>query len=243
MKAADEYLWLEDVTGERALAWVKEQNKKTADVLEKDARYETFRKEALAILTAKDRTPTPTFRGDGIDNFWQDQKNVRGLWRKTTVESYRTTTPKWQTVLDIDALARNEKANWIYKDADCLEPEETLCLVSLSDGGKDAVTVREFDATTKRFARDGFHLPEGKHRVAWLDENTLLVATDFGVGSLTESGYPFIVKTLLRGEDLKNAPELYRGSAKDGGYGVEPIVLRIGWRAESTATSGGSGLH
>jgi prolyl oligopeptidase len=226
VKAADEYLWLEDVNGERALKWVKEENKKTTDVLEKDARYKDFQKEALAILTAQDRIPTPNFRGDGIDNFWQDQKNVRGLWRRTTLESYRSEKPKWQTVLDIDALAKAEKKNWIYKGADCLPPEETLCLVSLSDGGKDAVVVREFDTTTRKFVKGGFSIPEGKHRIAWLNEENLLVATDFGPRSLTESGYPFIVKTLSRGQELANGTEVYRGSAADGGYGVDPIVLR-----------------
>ncbi|MDP3737415.1 MAG: prolyl oligopeptidase family serine peptidase [Hyphomonadaceae bacterium] len=228
VKAGDEFLWLEEVNGERALQWVREENKKTAAVLEKDERYDAFRKDALAILTAQDRIPTPSFRGDSIDNFWQDQKSVRGMWRRTTLDSYRSEKPKWQTVLDIDALARSEKANWIYKGADCLPPEEQLCLVSLSDGGKDAVVVREYDVAAKRFVRDGFSLPEGKHRVTWLDKNNLLVATDFGPGSLTESGYPFIVKTLLRGEELAKAPELYRGSAKDGGYGVDPYVLRDG---------------
>jgi len=228
VKDGDEFLWLEQVNGERALKWVKEQNKKTEAVLMKDSRYDAFRKEALATLTAQDRIPTPAFRGDGVDNFWQDQKNVRGLWRRTTLESYRTEKPKWQTVLDVDALAKSEKANWIYKGADCLAPVELRCLVSLSDGGKDAVVVREYDAAAKRFVRDGFRIPEGKHRIAWLDRDTLLVATNFGSGSQTESGYPFIVKALTRGDSLKEAREVYRGSASDGGYGVSPEVLRDG---------------
>ncbi|HOZ28855.1 MAG TPA: S9 family peptidase, partial [Hyphomonadaceae bacterium] len=125
VKAADEFLWLEDVNGKKSLDWVKEQNAKTDAVLKADPRYEAFRKEALAILTAQDRTPEPTFRGDGVDNFWQDGKQVRGLWRHTTLESYQSDKPKWQTVLDIDALAKREKANWIYKGVDCLPPEET----------------------------------------------------------------------------------------------------------------------
>ncbi len=228
VKSGDDFLWLEEVNGERALKWVREENKKTAAILEKDPRYEAFRKEALAILTAQDRIPTPNFRGDAINNFWQDQKSVRGVWRRATLESYREDKPKWQTVLDIDALAKSEKKNWIYKGADCLAPEEKLCLVSLSDGGKDAVVVREYDTAEKRFVRNGFKLPEGKHRLAWLNQDTLLVATDFGEGSLTESGYPFIVKTLARGEELATAKTLYSGAAKDGGYGVDPYVLRDG---------------
>ena len=226
VNAADDFIWLEDVLGKRSMDWVKEQNTRTEAVLKADERYEPFRKEALAILTAQDRTPTPSFHGDGIGNFWQDAKNVRGLWRETSVDSYRSATPKWTTVLDLDALAKREKANWIFKGADCLAPDDTLCLVNLSDGGKDAVAVREFDAKKKAFVAKGFSIPEGKHRIAWLDKDTLLVATDFGPGSLTESGYPFIVKSLKRGQKLSEAKEVYRGSAKDGGYGVAPIVMR-----------------
>lgn len=226
VKAADEFLWLEDVNGKKSLDWVKEQNAKTDAVLKADPRYEAFRKEALAILTAQDRTPEPTFRGDGVDNFWQDGKQVRGLWRHTTLESYQSDKPKWQTVLDIDALAKREKANWIYKGVDCLPPEETRCLVSLSDGGKDAVVVREFNTVEKKFVSNGFNLPEGKHRIAWMDNDTILVATDFGPGTLTESGYPFIVKALNRGQKLANAVEVFKGSARDGGYGVSPEVMR-----------------
>ena len=224
VKAADDFLWLEGVMDPRALDWVKEQNARTEGVLKADARYEPFRKEALAILTAQDRIAAPRFGGDGIQNFWQDAKNVRGLWRQTSIDSYRSDKPKWTTILDIDALAKRENANWIYKGADCLAPDETLCLVNLSDGGKDAVTVREFDAVKKAFVAKGFNIPEGKHRIEWLDKDTLLVATDFGPGSLTESGYPFIVKSLKRGQKLSEAKEVYRGSAKDGGYGVSPFV-------------------
>ena len=226
VNAADEFLWLEDVWGERAIAWVKQQNAKTEAVFKADARYEPFRQEALAILTAQDRTPTPSFRAEGIDNFWQDASNVRGVWRHTTLDSYRSGAPQWQTVLDIDALSKTENANWIYKGADCVGPAETRCLVSLSDGGKDAVVVREFDTVTKAFVPGGFNIPQGKHRIDWLDADTLLVATDFGPGTLTESGYPFIVKTLKRGQTMAQATEVYRGAASDGGYGVSPSVYR-----------------
>jgi prolyl oligopeptidase len=226
--AADPYLWLEEINGTRAMEWVRAQNQKTKAVLEADSRYETFRKDALAILTAQDRIATPRFRAGGIDNFWQDQAHVRGIWRRTTLDSYRTASPQWETVLDIDALAKSENANWIYKGADCLDPDEVRCLVSLSDGGKDAVVVREYDAAAKKFVDDGFSIPEGKHRIAWLNKDTLLVATNFGPGTLTESGYPFIVKSLKRGQTLAQATEVYRGDKGDGGYGVSPEVLRNG---------------
>ena len=226
VNAADDFLWLEDVWGKRSIDWVKEQNTRTEAVLKADERYEPFRKEALAILTAQDRTPSPSFHADGVGNFWQDAKNVRGLWRETTLDSYRSDKPKWTTILDIDALAKREKANWIFKGADCLAPDDTFCLINLSDGGKDAVAVREFDAKKKTFVAKGFSIPEGKHRIDWLDKDTLLVATDFGPGSLTESGYPYIVKALKRGQKLSDAKEVYRGSARDGGYGVSPMVMR-----------------
>ena len=161
-----------------------------------------IRDRAQAILTATDRIPSPSFLGDGIGNFWQDATNPKGVWRRTTLASYRTATPQWETLLDIDALSKAEGKDWVFKGADCLAPDDTRCLINLSDGGKDAVVVREFDLTTKRFVDAGFRLPEGKHRIEWLDRDTLLVATDFGAGTMTESGYPFIVKTLKRGQTL-----------------------------------------
>ncbi len=224
--AADDHLALEQVDGAEAMAFVAEENRKSLAVLTGDPRYETFRAEAQAILTATDRIPSPSFLGDGIGNFWQDASNPKGIWRRTSLDSYRTATPQWETLLDIDALSKAEGRDWVFKGADCLAPDETRCLINLSDGGKDAVVVREFDLTTKRFVDGGFNLPEGKHRIEWLDRDTLLVATDFGPGSLTESGYPFIVKTLKRGQTLAQAVEDYRGDASDGGYGVSPAVYR-----------------
>ncbi|MBD3836822.1 prolyl oligopeptidase family serine peptidase [Brevundimonas sp.] len=224
--AADDHLALEQVDGAEAQAFVAEENRKALAALTGDPRYETFRQEALAILTAEDRIPMPSFLGDGIGNFWQDAANPKGVWRRTTLDSYRTAQPRWETLLDIDALAKAEGKDWVFKGADCLAPDETRCLVNLSDGGKDAVVVREFDLTTKRFVDGGFNLPEGKHRIEWLDRDTLLVATDFGAGTMTESGYPFIVKTLKRGQALAQATEVYRGEQGDGGYGVSPAVYR-----------------
>lgn len=224
--AADDHLALEQVDGAEAMAFVAEENRKSLAALTDDPRYETFRAEAQAILTATDRIPMPSFLGDGIGNFWQDANNPKGVWRRTTLDSYRTATPRWETLLDIDALSKAEGKDWVFKGADCLAPDETRCLISLSDGGKDAVVVREFDLTAKRFVDDGFRLPEGKHRIEWLDRDTLLVATDFGAGTMTESGYPFIVKTLKRGQTLAQATEVYRGEESDGGYGVSPAVYR-----------------
>ena len=226
--AADDHLALEAVDGAEGMAFVARSNERALATLEGDPRYEPFRQQAEAILTATDRIPAPSFLGDGIGNFWQDATNPKGIWRRTTLESYASGDAQWETLLDIDALARAEGKDWVFKGASCLPPAETRCLINLSDGGKDAVVVREFDLTTKAFVEGGFVLPEGKHRISWLDADTLLVATDFGPGTLTESGYPYIVKSLTRGQTLGQATEVYRGEAGDGGYGVSPYVLRDG---------------
>ncbi|SJM67881.1 Prolyl endopeptidase [Brevundimonas diminuta 3F5N] len=226
VKAADDHLALEEVDGAEARAFVAASNEKALAALTGDRRYEPFRQQAEAILTATDRIPGVSFLGEGLGNFWQDAANPKGVWRRTTLASYRTAQPQWETLLDIDALARAEGKDWVFKGANCLAPDETRCLINLSDGGKDAVTVREFDLTTKRFVDGGFVIPEGKHRISWLDRDTLLIATDFGPGSLTESGYPYIVKSLTRGHPLAHATEVYRGQQGDGGYGVSPMVFR-----------------
>jgi len=138
----DPYIWLEDIDSARAMAWVAGQNAKSARRLEGDARYPAMLAEARAIFTAQDRIPTPGFRAGGIDNLWQDASQVRGIWRHSSLVSYRTAQPAWTTLLDLDALSRAEGRNWIWKGADCLEPAETTCLVRLSNGGGDAVEVR-----------------------------------------------------------------------------------------------------
>jgi prolyl oligopeptidase len=224
----DPYIWLEQVSSPQAMSWVEAHNGVTVRRLEADPRYQTLQGEALAIAGAKDRIPAPSFIHGEIYNFWQDPEHLRGLWRKTTLADYRTATPHWTTVLDIDALGKAEGRSWVLKGMECLRPDERRCLVSLSDGGEDAVEVREFDLDTGRFVDDGFHLPRGKHRVAWEDENHLLVATDFTPGDVTPSGYPYIVKRLTRGQPLSAAVEIYRGDKDDGGYGVNPTVLRDG---------------
>ena len=232
VRAADEHLALEQVNGTEAMAFVADENRKSLAALTGDRRYETFRQQAFDILSATDRIPGPDFLGDGIGNFWQDAANPKGVWRRTSLASYRTATPGWETLLDIDALSKAEGRDWVFKGANCLAPDETRCLISLSEGGKDAVVVREFDTTTKAFVDGGFVLPEGKHRLSWLDRDTLLVATDFGPengkSTLTESGYPYIVKALSRGQTLTQAVERFRGDVADGGYGVSPSVYRDG---------------
>ena len=211
----DPFLWLEEVEAERSLTWVRERNARSLGVLQGDPRYSTLHAAALEIVNASDRIPAPSFLGDRITNFWQDPTHVRGIWRTTTLASYRTSDPQWTTVLDVDALARAENANWVYRGANCLPPAYRYCLVSLSDGGKDAVSVREYDSHERRFIAGGLSLPEGKQSVAWLDRNTWLVAREWTPGEVTGSGYAYVVKRVTRGQPLDRAREVFRGKATD----------------------------
>ncbi len=218
--ATDPWLWLEEVDGERAMAWVNEHNTRSLGVLQGDPRYEGLHEQALALVQARDRIPSPGFTHDGhIDNFWQDASHVRGIWRRTTLDSYRTDAPQWETILDIDALSAAEGKNWVYKGASCLPPEERLCLISLSDGGKDAVVVREYDSIARRFVEGGFELPESKGGATWVDADTLLISRDFGPGTLTSSGYPMIVKRLKRGQSIDQAETIFTGQPSDVSVG------------------------
>jgi prolyl oligopeptidase len=222
--APDPFAWLEDIHGARAMAWVERQNKRTAARLETDPRYETFRRQALAIFTAKDRIPRPGFLGRDVDNFWQDGDHIKGLWRRASFTSYNSPDPEWRTLIDFDALSKAEGRNWIFKGATCLAPEDRLCLVRLSNGGGDAVELREFDTRAGAFIPGGFRFESGKQNADWLDADTLLIGRDFGPGTLTASGYPFIVKKLKRGQDLSQAREVFRGEASDVSAGAR--VLR-----------------
>lgn len=223
--SSDPYLWLEDQHGARAMAWVNVENARTMAVLEKDPHYGSYYRDALAIAQASDRIPAVRFIGGALYNFWQDSAHVRGIWRRTTPASYRTAHPEWTTVLDLDSLARAEKANWVWEGADCAMPAERRCMIVLSDGGEDANTAREFDLGTRTFVANGFVLPHGKQRFTWVGTDTLLVAREWTPGALTASGYPFIVKRVVRGQPLASATEVFRGAAADGGYGVSPSTV------------------
>jgi prolyl oligopeptidase len=226
----DPYTWMEEIEGARALDWAKAENDRSLPQLQNDPRYAGLYADALKIATAKDRIPSVSFAGDGsFRGFWQDAEHVRGIWRTTSVESYRAGNPDWKTILDIDAVARAEGANWVFSGATCLAPDDRYCLVSLSNGGKDAVEIREFDTQTRQFVDGGFRLPEGKHmgaRVQWIDRDTLFVVTEWAKGDVTTSGYPYIAKLLKRGQSLSAARQVFVGARDDGGYGVQPIILR-----------------
>ena len=226
--AEDPRQWLEAVDDPNALAQVRAWNTRTLDRLTADPRFDRFEADALAILNADDRIPFGTYRGGHVYNFWQDADRVRGVLRRTSLEQYVQDSPEWDSLLDIDALAAQENANWVYKGSTCLAPSYTRCLIRLSDGGKDASEQREWDHERKAFVDEGFFLPTAKSRTAWQDADTLLVATDWGAGSLTASGYPFIVKRWQRGTDLVSAVEVFRGEPSDVGAGAYTLEAENG---------------
>jgi len=221
------HLFLEEVGGALAVTWVKAQNERTLGLLQSDPRYQGYYDAALKIATSKERIPYGSIRNGFVYNFWQDDVQERGLWRRTPMADYAAAEPEWEALLDIDTLAKAEDANWVYKGVDCLPPANVDCMVSLSDGGKDAIRLREFDLTKKAFVEGGFDLPEAKSDAVWVDRDTLLVATDWGAeagkATLTESGYPFVVKRLKRGQKLGEAVEVFRGTAQD--VAASPLVL------------------
>ncbi|MGB3332896.1 MAG: prolyl oligopeptidase family serine peptidase [Mycobacterium sp.] len=213
----DPYLWLEDVTGEQPLDWVRAHNDGTVEEFAGDD-FEAMRATAREVLDTDARIPYVRRRGEYLYNFWRDATNPRGLWRRTTLDSYRTDSPEWDVVIDLDQLARTDDENWVWGGANVIEPHHTRALISLSRGGSDAVVVREFDMATREFVGpdgQGFELPEAKTRIGWEDDDTVLVGTDFGADSLTESGYPRMVKRWRRGQELAQAETVFTGSATD----------------------------
>lgn len=211
----DPYIWLEEVEGPKALEFAKAENKRTLEHFQSSSTFKDIEQGVRKILLAKDRIPGVSLKKGELYNFWQDEKHVRGLWRKTSLSSYKTAEPKWDVILDIDALAKKENENWVWKGASTLGPKHDRALVYLSRGGKDASVVREFDMNTRQFVKDGFSLPEAKTNMSWKDENTVFVGTDFGPGSLTDSGYPRIVKLWKRGTPLSEAITVQEAAVTD----------------------------
>lgn len=220
--------FLDDIHGQQALAWVRSQNHHTTSTLEKDPRYAGFYKDVLSGLQAPDRLAMPSSMRGEIWNFWQDAAHPHGLWRETSQASYLKKTPDWTVRLDMDALAKQDGINWVFKGPNCLAPTDEHCLVALSDGGEDAETLREFNTKTGQFVPGGFVFSRSKQTAAWVDENTILLARDWdGKGTtLTPSGYPFVVKTMVRGAPAGQEKELFRGEPSD--MAVMPMVLTDG---------------
>ena len=225
-----DHFYLEEVLGEAALEEVKAWNKRSLDVLKSDPRYDRFYADALEILQSKDKIPYVSYRNDEVHNFWQDETHVRGVWRKSTLDSYLSEKTSWETVLDFDKLSADEGKNWVYKGNNCLSPENEHCIVNLSDGGKDAVVRREFNTKTKTFVEDGFVAPESKGTMDWVDEDTVVIGVDFGDGTMTDSGYPMIAKLWTRGTPLAEAVEIGRGEPADVGYWGGTLELADGTR-------------
>jgi prolyl oligopeptidase len=227
--APDPYLWLEEIEGRRALDQVKEWNAATESLLTADPRFESDRQRALAILQDKEQIANPDrILGDKVVNLWRDAQNPRGLWRISPLAAYRAGKPQWRTLIDVDALGRQEGKSWIWHGADCLAPEYRRCLVSLSPGGTDADVVREFDLAAGRFIEGGFTIPEAKTTAAWVDSDTLLVGTDYGKGSLTTSGYARVLKLWKRGTPLASARTVFEGETGD--VAVNPLAIQSSTR-------------
>jgi len=197
------------------------------DELEADQEFEANLADALEIFTSKERIPYGRIRGDFVYNFWQDEDHVRGIWRRTPIAEYSSEDPEWEIVLDIDQLAEDEDKNWVFKGAYSFLDRETgkyFSMVSLSDGGKDTIVSREFDVESKSFVEGGFETPEAKQRVAWESADSLLIGTDWGEGSLTESGYSRIVKRWKRGTPLEVAEMVIEGDVTD--VSVSPFTIK-----------------
>lgn len=225
-KRADPYLWLEEIESERSLEWVHEQNAETFEDLRDHPLYGRLYDEAISILTSEDRLPDGDIIGNDFHNFWQDKEHVRGVWRKTSLDDLIAGAPDWQILLDVDELAETEGTNWIYKDVECVGGQSDRCLVELSIGGTDESVYREYSLNERAFVESGFYVPEAKSYVDWLDEDTLLVATDWGDGSLTHSGYPREVRQWSRGTPIFKSEFLYRADAAD--TLVAPVVFESG---------------
>jgi prolyl oligopeptidase len=230
----DPFLWLTDIHGAKAVAWAREQTDKSLAILKGDPAYQKDHDSILKVLDANDRIAEGQLDHGDVLNFWQDASHPRGMWRKTTIADYRNVQPKWDVLLDVDALDAAEKQPWVWQGADCA-PGNTNCLVRLSPGGGDAATVREFNPEAKTFIKDGFALSLSKLNATYIDKDTVLFGTDFGPGTMTKSSYPRIVKLWHRGQNLADAKIVYEAKPDDisatpitfhGPYGTIALVAR-----------------
>ena len=203
----DPYLWLEDIEGPAALAWVEAQNERTLSTFG-TAEFAADRDVLAAILDRPDKIPYIGRRGPYFYNFWTDAQHPRGLWRRTTPESFRLEQPAWEILLDIDALAAAEGEDWIWSGAATRPGTHDRAILSLSRGGSDAVVLREFDLASKAFVSDGYVLPEAKSAASWLDRDALLLSSAWG-GDVTTSGYARTVRLWRRGTDAAEMPVVF----------------------------------
>ncbi len=222
----DEFAWLEEIDSVRALDWVRARNAETVAEVTGSPGFARLEDDLRQVFDSDDRIPYPSWRGDLLYTFWQDKANPRGLWRRTTLEEYSKADPRWEVLVDVDALAQQEGENWVWNTVTVRRPGHDRALISLSRGGSDAVEVREFDLASKAFVPGGFTLPEAKSRVGWIDEDTIFVGTDFSPGTMTSSGYPRLVKRWRRGTPLSEAQLVFEGEHGDvsvsGGHDPTP---------------------
>ncbi|MFW7378666.1 MAG: prolyl oligopeptidase family serine peptidase [Oligoflexus sp.] len=222
----EDFTWLEEVEGEEAIAWVQKQNEKTLDELRAHPLFAELQSAALEIVNDRERLPSVSIRGDDVYNLWQDENAVRGIWRRMSWQNFLSGSEDWETVIDVDALAKAEGKSWVWKGSQCLRPDYEKCLIYLSDGGKDASFVREFNSKTKEFVNDGFIVPEAKTNVTWLDENSLLVTTALFPEFTNQSGYGYKVQLWQRGQELKDAPVVFSADFED--VFIRPMVIEDG---------------
>jgi prolyl oligopeptidase len=225
----DKYLWLEEVDGEEALEFVEIQNKATVEELSAEKDYQDIYDKSLAIYNSTERIAYPSILGKYVYNFWKDKDHVRGLWRRTSIENYSTGNPVWETLLDIDELSETDNIKWVFKGSSGLYPDYNRFLVKLSNGGGDAVVTKEFDVDTKQFIENGFYIEESKGGASYVDENTLILSSDFGKGTLTTSGYPRQVKLWKRGTSIKDAQLIFEGDTTN--VSASGYVMRDGLKA------------
>lgn len=217
------YLWLTQIHGKKALTWVEAQNGRSDLALEGDATYARDRSQIMDVLNANTRIPRGELDHGWVLNFWQSAAHVRGIWRRARIADYARKAPRWQTLLDVDQLDSRMHQNWVWHGADCTAAFDR-CLVRLSPGGGDAAEIREYDPRTRSFVAGGFEVPVAKGGAMYLNPDTVLVATDFGPGTMTPSSYPRIVKLWRRGEPLASAKTLFEGRPDD--MSVTPYVFR-----------------
>ncbi|TIO75254.1 MAG: S9 family peptidase [Mesorhizobium sp.] len=219
----DPFLWLEDRDGKEALDWVHRQNAVTVAELQGDPSYQPAFETALDLMTAEDNIPVGAALAGHVYNFWQDKTNALGLWRRTTVASYKTDKPDWETIIDFDQLSAKEGVKWVFGGASRLYPDFDRCLLSMSPDGGDASEMREFDIATKSFIADGFRAPASKSGFSWLDKDTVIVAAAFEDGDKTQSGYPRVIKLWRRGTKLEDATPVFEAEKQHlaVGGGVE----------------------
>lgn len=218
---ADPHLWLEDVTGAEALAWVEARNARTWGALaEGNTAFVELETRLRTIYDSDARIPHAARRGGHYYNFWRDARNPRGLWRRATPEEYRKVQPNWEILLDLDGLAAEENENWVWAGSVARPWDPERVLLRLSRGGGDAVVIREYDVAARAFVADGFQLAEGKNRASWLDDDTVILGADLGPEALTASGYPRVARGWRRGQEAEEAEFWFEGEKADVSAGV-----------------------